>query len=247
MGLMARITSVFKAKANRLVERHEDPREMLDLSYEHQLELLQQVRRGLADVATSRKRLELQAERLDASANKNETQARDAIGLGREDLARAALTRRAGALTELSELARQRDALAEQQTKLEGALQRLETKVAAFRTRKETLKATYTAAEAQTRIGEAVAGISEERGDVGYTIQRAEDRVEQMQARASAIDGLLDSGALDDLTLAADPIQAELDRLGAHTEVELELARLKGEAPQLEAGSVTPALERGDR
>ena len=40
----------------------------------------------------------------------------------------------------------------------------------AFRTRKETIKAAYTAAEAQTRVREAVTGISEEMGDLGLAI-----------------------------------------------------------------------------
>ena len=99
-----------------------------------------------------------------------------------------------------------------------------------FRTRKETIKATYTAAEAQTRINEAFSGISEEMGDVGLAIQRAEDKTAQMQARAGAIDELLASGALEDhVSGGSDSIQAELDKIGASSDVESELARMKGE------------------
>ena len=112
----------------------------------------------------------------------------------------------------------------------------------AFRTRKETIKATYTAAEAQTRINEAFSGISEEMGDVGMAIQRAEDKTAQMQARAGAIDELLASGALEDVSGAPrDDIQTELDRMGAGNDVELELQKLRGE---IGAGS-TPELEAG--
>ena len=104
----------------------------------------------------------------------------------------------------------------------------------AFRTRKETIKATYTAAEAQTRINEAFSGISEEMGDVGMAIQRAEDKTAQMQARAGAIDELLASGALEDVSGGGprDDIQAELDRMGAGNDVELELAEAQGRAGQ---------------
>jgi phage shock protein A len=100
--------------------------------------------------------------------------------------------------------------------------------VDAFRTKKETIKATYSAAEAQTRINEAFSGISEEMGDVGLAIQRAEDKTAQMQARAGAIDELLASGALDDPTgIAKDDITLELEQLASTSDVENELARMK--------------------
>ena len=94
MGMWQRFTMIFKSKANKALDRAEDPRETLDYSYEKQLELLQKVRRGVADVATSRKRLELQIGQLDQQSSKLETQAKAALGGGREDLAREALTRR---------------------------------------------------------------------------------------------------------------------------------------------------------
>jgi phage shock protein A len=230
MGVMKRMSLIFRAKANKALDRAEDPRETLDYSYTKQLELLQKVRRGVADVATSRKRLELQMQQLQGQAAKLEDQGRKALAGGREDLAREALTRRSGVQQQLADLQTQHAALQAEEEKLILASQRLQAKVDAFRTRKETIKATYTAAEAQTKINEAFSGISEEMGDVGMAIQRAEDKTAQMQARAGAIDELLASGALDDPSgLAKDDIQAELDRMSSTTDVELELARLKGE------------------
>ena len=198
MGVMKRVSLVFKAKANKALDKMEDPRETLDYSYQRQLELLTKVRRGVADVATSRKRVELQMNQLQQQANKLEDQARKALGMGREDLARAALERKASAQGQLNDLQVQYAQLQAEEEKLTVASQRLQSKVDAFRTRKETIKATYTAAEAQTRINEAFSGISEEMGDVGMAIQRAEDKTAQMQARAGAIDELMASGALDD-------------------------------------------------
>jgi phage shock protein A len=208
----------------------EDPRETLDYSYQQQVEMLTRVRRGVADVATSRKRVELQMNSLQKETNRRDNQARDALAKGREDLARAALQNKAGLQGQLNDLQVQYASLQEQEEKLTVASQRLQAKVDAFRTKKETIKATYTAAEAQTRINEAFSGISEEMGDVGLAIQRAEDKTAQMQARAGAIDELLASGALEDhVGGPRDDIQAELDRLGAGNEVESELARMKGE------------------
>jgi phage shock protein A len=240
MGVMKRVSLVFKAKANRALDKMEDPRETLDYSYQRQLELLTKVRRGVADVATSRKRVELQMNQLQQQSNKLQDQARKALSMGRDDLAREALGRKSSAQTQLDELQTQYAQLQGEEEKLTLASQRLQSKVDAFRTRKETIKATYTAAEAQTRINEAFSGISEEMGDVGMAIQRAEDKTAQMQARAGAIDELLASGALEDhVSGPQDAIQAELDKLGADHSVEAELAQMKGE---LSAGS-TPQLE----
>jgi len=240
MGVMKRVTMVFRAKANKALDRMEDPRETLDYSYQTQLELLQKVRRGVADVATSRKRLELQVNQLNQQATKLDRQARDSLAAGREDLAREALTRKAGLQSQLQDLQTQYESLQGEEEKLTQASQRLQAKVDAFRTRKETIKATYTAAEAQTRINEAFSGISEEMSDVGMAIQRAEDKTAQMQARAGALDELMASGALDDLVSGPhDDIQAELDRMGAGHGVDRELEQMKRELSQ----SAPPQLE----
>jgi phage shock protein A len=242
MGIAKRMSLLFKTKASKALDKAEDPRETLDYSYQRQLEMLQQVKRGVADVATSRKRVELQLQQFAASQAKLEAQARQALSQGREDLAREALSRRAGIETQTADLERQEADLQAQEAKLSDAAQRLQTKVETFRTRKETIKATYTAAEAQTKISEAVSGISEEMGDVGLAMQRAQDKTEQMQARAGALDELLASGALNDATQTSDPIQAQLDALGTGSGVDAELARLKGElGPGATPAALNPA------
>jgi phage shock protein A len=230
MSVMKRVSLIFRAKADKALDRMEDPRETLDYSYKQQVEMLTRVRRGVADVATSRKRVELQMNALQKEVNKRDAQARDALGKGRDDLARAALQNKSQLVAQYSDLETQFESLQEQEEKLTLAAQRLDAKVQAFRTRKETIKATYTAAEAQTRISEAFSGISEEMGDVGLAIQRAEDKTAQLQARAGALDELTAAGALDDYVGGnTDHIQAELDKLGASNEIESELARMKGE------------------
>src|ERR1700756_1117863 len=243
MSVMKRVSLFFRAKANKALDRMEDPRETLDYSYQQQVEMLTRVRRGVADVATSRKRVELQMNSLQKEVDRRDNQARDALSKGREDLARAALQNKASLQGQLNDLQGQYANLQEQEEKLTLASQRLQSKVDAFRTRKETIKATYTAAEAQTRINEAFSGISEEMGDIGLAIQRAEDKTAQMQARAGAIDELMASGALEDhVGGQRDDIQSELDMMSASSDVENELSRLKGEitaaAPkQLEGGA----------
>jgi phage shock protein A len=247
MAFMKRLSGVVQAKANKVLDRVEDPRETLDLSYEKQLEQLQQVRKGVADVATARKRIELQASQLQASANKLQDQAKQALAQNREDLAREALSRRAGIADQLEQLRVQHEQLQSQEEKLITTTQQLQTRVEAFRSQKETLKASYTAAEAQTKIGEAVSGISESMSDTGMAMQRAQDKIANMQARAGAVDELLSSGALTDLTGSSDPLQAELDKSSQSTQVELELAQLKGQlAPAADAPAIAAAPEDAD-
>src|ERR671912_2670369 len=172
-GIFQRISLIFRAKTDKALDKLEDPRQTLDYSYQRQLEMLQKVRRGVADVATSRKRLELQLAQLNQQSDKLSNQAQQALGLGREDLAREALTRKSGLTQQISDLQTQHAALQGEEEKLTLAAQRLQARVEQFRTRKETIKATYTAAEAQTKIGEAFSGISDEMGDVGLAVQRA--------------------------------------------------------------------------
>jgi phage shock protein A len=251
MSVMKRVSLIFRAKADKALDRMEDPRETLDYSYKQQVEMLTRVKRGVADVATSRKRVELQMNALQKEINKRDIQARDALGKNREDLARAALQNKAQLQGQYADLDSQFASLQEQEEKLTLAAQRLDSKVQAFRTRKETIKATYTAAEAQTRINEAFSGISEEMGDVGLAIQRAEDKTAQMQARAGAIDELIASGALDDASAigGGDDIARELDAMSSHSDVETELAALRAKTatPGIESGSGTAQLEAEPR
>lgn len=249
MSLWKRFMLIFKSKASRALDRAEDPREVLDYSYQKQLDMLAQVRRGVADVATSRKRVELQIGQLEQQQGKLTDQAQKAVSLNRDDLAREALTRKSGLTAQIADLQTQLAGLQAEEEKLVLAQSRLQAKVEAFRTKKETIKAQYTAAQAQTKISEALSGVSNEMGDVTQAIQRAEDKTAQMQARAGAIDELLASGALDDVSApgGADDISRELDALSSQSDVEAELAALKGGAPappaQVEAAESGPILE----
>lgn len=230
MGLFKRMETVFKSKMNKVLNRMEDPRETLDYSYERQLELLQNVKRGVAEVASSKKRLQLQRAKLAQNIDKLDRQARDAVAADREDLARLALERKAALVQQVDGIDREIEELEKQQEKLMASEKRLSTKVEIFRTRKESIKAQYSAAEAQVKINESVTGISEEMADVGLALERAENKTEEMKARAEAIDELMEAGTLEDLTGGRDEIDRELAKISTKTNVESELERLKAEA-----------------
>jgi phage shock protein A len=231
-GLSGRFSTVIKSKVSRMLDRAEDPEETLDYSYQRQLENLQQVKKGIADVVTAKKRLQMQAERLQQNVVKLDTQARQALSAGKEDLARMALERKQLAQTELQSLDQQVVELEGQQQKLTDSEQRLRTKIEAFRTKKEVIKAQYNAAEAQVRISEAATGVGEEMADVGLAMQRATDKTEQMRARAAAVEELEAAGTFDDITQLGpgeDQIDRQLNELGRGQAVEDDLARLKAE------------------
>ena len=249
-GLMARASLVAKAKVSKLLDRAEDPTETLDYSYEKQLELLQNVKRGVADVTTAKHRLQLQSEQLQQSASKLEGQAREALAAGREDLARQALARKSAIEQQLQGLGQQAQQLEAQQEKLVGSEQALQAKIEAFRSQKEVIKAQYSAAEAQVRVGEAATGIGEQMADTGLAIQRAQDKTDQMQARAAAIDELTASGALEDFTAGGETdLDHQLAQLSSQSQVDDELAKMRAElgpggaAKGLGPGTAAPAKE----
>ena len=231
MGLLSRASTIFKSKVSKALDAAEDPRETLDYSYEKQLELLQKVKRGLADIVTARKGLEMQAARLQADMDKLEADAAAAVRQGRDDLATQALARKAEEAGQLADLQKQIDGLKGEEDKMTDNERRLSLKIQTFRTQKEVIKAQYSSAEAQVKIGEATTGISEEMTDVGLALDRAKDKTDRMKARASAIDDLTQSGALDD-ALESDG-SSDLDRELAKTrhsdQVAADLARLKAQ------------------
>ena len=243
MSLFQRAHDILNAKANRALDAAEKPDEMLDLSYEQMLDQITKVRQALVTIAASRKRIELQEQQLQNSVDHLQEQAKTALSLGKEDLAREALSRKATAQAQINDMEAQHEQLAEQEEKLGQTLQALQQRVNTFRTQKEVLKAQYAAASASASVNEDVAGISSTLGDSGAALQRAQDKIATMQARAGALDELLQSGVLEDVGGSTDDIQQELDEAGANADVDRELAALKaeigpGSAPQeLTSGS----------
>jgi len=242
MTLFQRAHDILAAKANKALDAAEKPDEMLDLSYEQMLDQITQVRRGLVDIAAARKQLELQEQQLQHSAAHLADQAKAALMQGNEDLAKEALNRKAAAQAQIDAMEPQHTQLTEQEQKLEQTLAALQQKVNNFRSQKEVLKAQYTAAKAESSIGESVAGISQTVGDSGAALQRAQDKIATMQARAGAMDELLQSGVLEDVGGGTDDIQHELDQAGASAQVDSELAALKAEIGQ---GTPPPQITAG--
>ncbi|MBV9716022.1 MAG: PspA/IM30 family protein [Solirubrobacterales bacterium] len=254
-GLSGRWSTVVKAKISHLLDRAEEPAETLDYSYETQLEQLQNVKRGIADIATAKKRLQSQETNTNEQIAKLDDQARQAMAAGREELARAALERKQLAQGEMQALDQQVAQLEDQQQKLIESEKRLQAKVETFRTQKEVVKAEYSAAEAQVRVSEAATGVGEKMADVGLATQRALEKTENMKARADAVSELEAAGTFEDLAQLGPPqedIDRQLEQLGRSSAVDEDLAKLKAElgqdakpAPQLDAGAPAEETQRG--
>src|SRR5947209_6333620 len=254
-GLSGRMSTVVKAKISKMLDRAEDPAETLEYSYQKQIELLQNVKKGIADVVTSKKRLQLQEQNLQQQVLKLDTQARQALAAGKEDLARMALERKNAVQTELQSLDTQIAQLEQQQQQMTDSEQKLRSKIEQFRSKKEVIKAQYSAAEAQVRISEAATGVGEEMADVGLAMQRALDKTENMKARADAVGELEASGTFEDLTSLTpgeDDIGRQLRQPPSRSQVHPELAKLKAElgtgsapAGQLGAGDAGGAAAAG--
>ena len=234
MGMLSRMSTIVKSKMNRILDSAEDPRETLDYSYEKQLEMLRGVKRGVVEMVAAKRRIQQQASTVQGNISRLGSQAGQALEAGREDLARMALQRKQAATIELQGLDEQIAGMEMEQEKLTAAEQRLQAKVTAFRTKKEMIKAQYTAAQAQVRIGSALSGISEEMGDISLAVERAENKTAQMKARAGAIDELVSAGVLDDFTGPQDGLTRELEALTSAQNVEDELSALKSGLPSEE-------------
>ncbi|WP_324759856.1 PspA/IM30 family protein [Haloarcula sp. GH36] len=229
MGLIGRFLFVVRSKLNALLNRAGDPSAELDYSYEQLRDQLQDVTRGIADVTTQKKRLEIHRRRLRENVEKYDGQAREAMRQEREDLARRALEKKQAHVSEIADLTDQIDELQGTQDRLVGKRAELSSQIEQFRTHKETVKARYEAAEASARVSEAFTGVGDTMADVSRSIERATERTERMEARAAALEELEETGQLESVLDDGDDIDRELDRVSTERAVDYELESLRAE------------------
>lgn len=228
MGILVRLKQLFEAKVDQSLDSVENPSEMLDYSLHKMEESLQKISQNAVQLTTAKKRIEMQRNELLQTAANYEKHAEKALALGQEDLAREALNRKAEAEERIQGLESQ---LAEMDHQLKSTVhsqEELKRKIANFRSKKEELKAVYTASQAQLKVKEMMTSIGSEAEDVGKTIERAESRILDMQARVKAIDELTDQGVISEaFNSKTDEIERRLNDIGKTSKVEEELARLR--------------------
>jgi phage shock protein A len=218
MSLFSRAHDILAAKTNKALDSAENPDETLDYAYEQMLDYITRVRQALVEIAAERKRIELQEPQLQHTIAHLDDQAQAALGQGREDLAREALSRKAAAQQQVDGMEAQRQELAEQEPKLQQTLAQMQQRVTRFRSQKEVMKADYAVAQA------------DDYGGTGDALVRAQDKIATMQARA-------------DVGGHADDIKEELDAATTAADVDSQLAALKA---KLAAPPAPPELPSGD-
>ncbi len=216
MGIFSRITNLFRMRANAALDKAEDPGQVMDYSYSKQLEQLQQLRRSIADVVTNEKRLEMLESQIQQQSNK---------------LDRAALQRKQALVTQINSYEQQLAQLHDQEEHLIAMERTVSARIEAFRTQKEMVKAQYGAAQAQVKINESLTGISQEMSEMNLAMQRAQDKVLSMQARANAMDALIEQGTLSEQGQigagSGDTLDRELQQIASQQNVEAQLQAMK--------------------
>lgn len=237
MSVLSRFATYLKSHMSAYLDRAENPAETLDYAYEQQLEQLQNLRRALADVVTNEKRVEAQKADAQTQMDTLTGQAQQALDANQEDLARQALERKQQIQEHLTTYDQQIEQLKAQQQQFVDMERRLTARVETFRTQKEMMKAEYGAARAQTEIEGSASGVTEEMADVNLAVQRAQDKIEQTQARAGAMDELIQSGALKEIGPAPqDTLDRQLGAVSDQAAVDRELAALKAQRQIAPAG-----------
>ncbi len=225
--MLRRLTLRLKARFSRLLDRVEDPAEILDYGYQRQVEQLYGMRRDVADLVTAKKRVAQLRDRRHGQFLKLEAGARKALALGREDLARQALERRRLVGLELVGLTQQVAELERQQAQMVVRGREARARVERFRAGKEVTKAQFAAAKAQLAISEAVAGLSSQLRDTGLRIERTMEKVEDMNVRADAMRELESAGTLAPIGAGEDDIDRQLRQLSSGGSIDAQLARMR--------------------
>jgi phage shock protein A len=173
-----------------------DPRRMERTAASLQPQLLGGVREALERIAESRDQLASRILQLRERLEGLEAEARDAVAEGSGDLARHVLARKQIVASELELLERHLRATNDEVQRLALVEQQIAARIELLTTRERLLEARQDAATIQVRVGEALAGLSDEGDDVGWVHALAERRTEELEARAAALDELLQQSDL---------------------------------------------------
>jgi phage shock protein A len=245
MNPFRRLWTMVKARFSRLVDRAENPHDLLDYSYEKQLEDLNQFREGLAALVTAKKRVQTRKQKLEAQVLKLDKAAHNAVELGQEDKARIFLERKQFLQDELDAVDREVVDLEAQQERMIKQERDVQVKIERFRTEKEVSKAQYSAAKARVSAGEAAAGMASASNEGGQAMMRARDKVEQMRSRAEALDELEQAGAFTDIATGESSLDRQIAEMTSTAGVEAELEKIKLEVEGSEGGQVAEDTAEG--
>jgi len=221
MGSLGKLSSMVKMRFSRMVDKLEDPRDSLEYSFEKQRELLIQTKRSIAEVITSKKRLEMQLHRLEISSKEYEEKAKKLVAEDRDELAESMLERKHETLAQIENMKQRIEELDVDKEHLMGAEAKLTNNLEFLRVQKEVIKAQYTAAQAHAKIGEVATGLSDDSNDIGNVIERARERTDELKAKSSAIEELVERNVVTDHLNAKTSISIGNDEISSKAKEDL--------------------------
>lgn len=227
MKIFKRMKKVFEAKMSKFVDEVEDPEELLDISLQEMKEHLQQVQKSLLELTTIKKGLEKDLDDVKDKIELAQEQAQTAMDIEKEELARAALKKKADLnekttilKTEIEKIENKIEVIKSNKKTLAEQIKKLETK-------KEELTFINKSADAQLEVKEIITGASSDITDLNGQIKRAEEKIRKKEAKLSAIDELVADGELINDLNAEDDIDKSLNQIQRDSKIEEELANLR--------------------
>ncbi len=231
MSILSRLGSLVHAEANSVTDALESRSrdKLLDLSFEQLQDQLRAAKASLATVVAQRITLDGKVSQAQAQADHAMANAKEAVGKGRDDLAKQFLQQKQAAEAEVASATQSRDAVAAQEQSLENSVRQLEERVQQFGTAKDVTKAQLAASRAQVQVAESLSGMGSKLNSAGEQLQRAQAQATAMQSQAQALNELTQKGILEDPLDHRTAAEKELDALRTTSSVDDELAALKAQ------------------
>lgn len=233
MAIFSRIGTLLKSNVNDLISKAEDPEKMLNQMLIDMQQQLVEAKKQVAVAIADEKRLQKQYDSERSLAAEWEKKAMLAVKAGNDELAKAALSRKAE--HEKSALGFQQQWQAQKAAvdQLKGALQGLNNKIEEAKRKKNLLVARAKRAEAQKTIAETMDGISQT--SAFDTMSRMEDKIDRMEAEAAATYEMAESASGDELERQFDALQT--------TDSDDALAALKSKMGVAPAATAEPTVQ----
>jgi phage shock protein A len=218
MGLFGRLGTLIRSNINELINRAEDPEKMLNQVLVDMKGQLVEAKKQVAIAIADEKRIKKQYEQELARAAEWEKKAMLAVRAGNDDLARAALARKAEHDELAATLKAQWEAQKQSVEQLKEALRSLDAKIEEAKRKRNILVSRQKRAQAQATINKTLSQLNSA-DSYDSTFARMDERVTQLEAEAEASAEL---GALPETSL-----ESQFKALAAGSSVDAELEALK--------------------
>lgn len=226
MTIRRRITRIVRANRATRAESGQDPRTQAQNAQQAQRSLLEQARRGAADVAAHHHRVGLAANEAAAYLNRVELAVAAAVQRGDDDAARGAIRESMTARRRLETLTAQLGEAEQQARRLHEDVRRLEQRVEQNAMDYDAMLARRAAARAALGVHDALASSSREAAAIEAARRTAELEVRRFEAQVQAREELSWTDP------SSRRLQQAFEELEADAAAQQELDELKRRSPR---------------